>query len=288
MLALALGSLSACGSDSSPGAAPKGIGEPDLPSVQVLLDDSEIARIPLDGLDATPTPLVDLLDGAGGAPASWILVEAKGPEFRQLQVRQQMLAQGNHLALSRNAAGTPRIGVYPTSNPLKPRLLLDDPVLVHLRTVEPPPAPPEVVEAVSLAFRVEGGPLHRVKDEEIDEIPWIDSKRIGGDGSRGDPKADQEGVAKTPTGEPSLRRAFHLADFLAAFVEVGAVKAVRLAPEQLDDALIVTAEQLKAEDALAPVFKRNSKGRWNYRQAGSDAADTRILRDIKLIEVQLR
>jgi hypothetical protein len=242
-------------------------------------------------LGAAPLPLVDLLDGAGGRPNSWAVVEVKGPEWQLLTVRQEaFLVQNSHLMASRNADGVARVGLYVRTDPNSPMLAVDNTVQIHLRTVIPPEPPPEEIKAQPLLVRIADGPLHTVSDEDLGRIALMEPVRGGGDGSRNPsgPEGEMEGVAKSALADGSLRLVYHLADFLAAFVDLDKVDLVRLAPDLLDDSIILTQDQATARGEFPAIFKRNSKGRWNYRQDASDPAQNRALRDVKLIEVQLR
>ena len=283
-LVLALSSLFGCGSGSgsdSEGTTDAG------PSVVVLLDDEELTNIAHAALEPTPKRLIDLLDGAAGDPVKWVLVEAKGPEWRQMTVSHPLtMHRDADISMSMGEDGKVRFGLYPHAAPTRPRLLLEDLVRVHVRTVELPPPARVVIEAAILKIKVGDGQAQMLTDDQLEKIPGLE-RTSGGDGSRGEPKTDPEGLAKDSGHDGTLRRVFHLADLLAPFVTVEEVSSVRLVGDDPAKVMTVTAELLGSREGSLPIIKRNTKGQWNFQERSSDPMEARAMRSIRVVEVEL-
>ena len=279
--------LPSCGADAVD--ANEAAATPPEPVLPVELDERALAGIPLAALTPTPQPLVQLLDGSGGDPASWVQVEARGSEGRGFTVRQPATLHADaDISVSRQPEGAVQVGLYPRATPERPKLLVLDATAIVLRTSEPPPPEPVRLEASTLTIQVGDAPAVELPEATIDELAQLGRER-GGTGemeSRDGGAGGEARAASEAAGERSLRRELHLADVLASVTPVDGIAEVYLFAPESGESTTVSGDELALRGTGRPVLKRNTKGRWVLRIQRREGALQ--LRDIGRITVQKR
>ncbi|MEM7309581.1 MAG: hypothetical protein AAF682_23095 [Planctomycetota bacterium] len=283
-LSAVLLTLVACGSESIQDQAPAPADEAEqaeqAPGLPVLLDDQPVARIPHDGLGSTPTSLVELLAGAAGDPAGWLVLEVEGRDGRGFSVNEPVrLHPDADLAVSLDDDGLVRVGLYAKAPPQRPRLLVMDALSVHARTT-----PVEVVERVppTLQIQLVGGLPAPVEEEVLAALPRVEI--AGGDGTLGTEEGGGGGDAAAAAAA-SARAEFLFAELLRPFAAPGTIADVRLS-SRLGE-VVVTGEHLVADDHDVRI-KRNTRGYWKLTHAKPVRAESYELREVERIEIRLK
>lgn len=263
-LALTL-SLLACGrpADDGPVVTPETSGE----SVVILLDGSEIARVPPSALAAEPRSIEVLAGVAGGEPATWEHIECRSQDGRTLVVRRPTeYFEGFAVGLRLRPDGRPEVGLFSVERPTTAKLLLENPIQVHLRTSAPPPKPAVPLEGAGAGFFI-----HAPDGQELEVTPeFLSNLEVtdpGADSTMGS-NEDGEGAEDGGGGGKKRRkrrdtgRSAPLGDLVAAVTALEGVAGVYLLQAGSDEETYIDHATLTStEDPLASL-KRNNKKQW--------------------------